>query len=134
MSKQAIITDVQNLLKDYANTLEYDEWAWCVLPSSENYSYIALLEWQEGFDKNDHETFVKDGYGLDISVRIDNGQYFKCDNPYPICDEHGDCLTGCGFSDNDIKDNFKSMAEYVYDLYNTAIECESFSQKYIKQE
>ena len=130
MGKETIIKDVQNLLKNHALTLDYDSWVWCELPSSENHKYIALLEWQEGFDKNDKETFVKDGYGLDISVRVDNGQYFAYDNPYPICDDNGDCLTGCGLSDNDIKDNFKSMAEYIYDLYQTALECEKYFEKY----
>ena len=115
--------DIKNFLNEYAKST-LDGWAWLRLPSSENKDYICLLDWQEGYDLNEKETFIKDGYGLNVSIRIDNGEYFKNDTLYPYDEKTGDCLTGCTLSDADIKDNFDSMADFVVELYNQAIEME----------
>ena len=126
MNKKEIIEEIQNFIKNNQN-LDMDSWAWYNLPDSDNFSYIILIDWQEGYDKGEHKTFIKNGYGLNVSIRINNGQYFKCDNPYPIANKYGDIIDGCTLSDEDIKDNFKSMSEFMYKQYTSAIESEEFS-------
>jgi hypothetical protein len=125
-----LVNEIQQFLQEYALE-DLEGWAWYKLPSTDNFNYIVLLDWQEGYDEDEVETFIKGGYGLNVSIRIDDGSYFKNDTPYPICDDSGECLTGCTLSDSDIEDNFKSMAEYMYDQYQEAIRCEKFSKKYI---
>ena len=126
MKKQQIIKEIQNFIKSNQN-LDDESWAWYDLPSTDELDYMVLMDWQEGYDKNEHDTFIKEGYGLNVSIRIDKGQYFKCDNPYPIANEQGDIIEGCTLSDKDIEDNFKSMAEFMYDQYKNAIKLEKFN-------
>ena len=130
--EKRIKQDIKSLLKKHATELNLGSWAYCSLPSTENFNYMVVMEYQEGFDKDEHETFIHDGYGLEISVRINKGQYFRNDNPYPIVNSYCDCLDGCTLSDNDIKDDFNSITDFIYDQYRYATENEQYSLKYLQ--
>ena len=132
MQKAKCIKGIQEFIKKHATTLEHDAWAWYDLPDESDLHYLVMLDWQEGYDENENTTFVNNGEGLNVSIRVDVGQYFKYDNPYPICNEDGDVIDGCTLSDEDIKDDYKSMAEYMYELFQQAKteQCEKLSKKY----
>ena len=112
------------------NKLDISAWAWYELPSSDNHDYILLLEWQEGYDENDNTEFLKNGYGLNVSVRVDMGQYFKCDNPYPIANEHGDCIVGYSIEFVDVKNGFKDLTHALLHDYKLAIKREKFTNEF----
>ena len=33
------------------------------------------MDWQEGYDTEPENPFITDGYGLNVSVRVDTGNY-----------------------------------------------------------
>lgn len=121
---------VQKFLQETA-TPNLEGWAWFNLPSTENYNYIVLVDWQEGYDTEPENPFITDGYGLNVSVRVDTGNYFKCDNPYPICTEHGDVIDGYTLSRADIENNFSDVAEDVMAMYEQAKACEDITARFI---
>ena len=129
MEKEKCIKEIQKFIEQNV-TLDHESWAWYDLPDESDLHYIVMLDWQEGYDENENTTFINKGEGLNVSIRVDVGQYFKCDNPYPICNDIGDVIDGCTLDDNDTKDNYKSMAEYMYELFQQAKACEDITKKY----
>ena len=128
MKKEQLVKEIREFLEKQVPVLESDKsaWAWYTLPEESELPYLVLLEWQEGYDENDNERFIQEGYELTVSVRVDTDQYFKCDNPYPICTEYGDVIDGLT-----MYENFQEIAEDLYDLFQQAKECESTSMKFL---
>ena len=129
MNKEQCVKEIKKFLEKQVPVLESEKgaWAWYNLPEESELPYIVLLDWQEGYDENDHERFIQNGYGLNVSIRADVGQYFKCDNPYPICTEQGDVLDGLT-----MYENFEEIAEYLYNLFQQAKECESITKQFLE--
>ena len=123
MNKDKLIKRVQNFINKN-QTLDMDEWAWLDIIKEElgtQQDYLILLDWQEGYDENEHETFVKDGYGLNISIRVNHNMYFATDNSMPIVNNLGEIVDGCTLSDKDINDKFKSISTFIINELEYAI-------------
>lgn len=130
MQKEKCIKEIQKFIQEYHEKLDLDAWAWYDLPDESDLHYLVMLDWQEGYDENENSKYIKNGVGLNVSIRVDVGQYFKYDNPYPICNDDGDVIDGVTLDESDLKDNFKSTAEYMYELFQQAKQCEDITKKY----
>ena len=131
MNKDKLIKRVQNFLKGNKN-INMEEWAWLDISKEElgtQQDYLILLDWQEGYDEDEHKTFVKDGYGLNISVRVNHNMYFATDNPMPIANSSGDIIDGCTLSDEDVNDNFKSISTFIIDELEYAIKFDDINTR-----
>lgn len=133
LTNKKLNQEIQNFLKENCvdRKLDMDAWAWYNLPSSDNYDYILLLEWQDGYDKDEHSDFIKEGYGLNASIRIDEGQMFKYDNPYPICSKQGDCIDGYSIEFVDVKNGFKNLTHALLQDYKLALKSEQFADEFL---
>ena len=123
MNKDKLIKRLQSFIKKNKN-LDMDAWAWLDISKEELgtlQDYLILLDWQEGYDKNENETFIKDGYGLNVSIRVNHNMYFATDNPMPIVNDLGDMIDGCTLSSKDIDDNFKNVSSFIIDELEHAI-------------
>ena len=131
MNKDKLIKRVQNLIQKNKN-LNLDEWAWLDISKEEldtSQDYLILLDWQEGYDENKNETFIKDGYGLNVSIRVNHNMYFATDIPMPIINSSGDIIDGITLSDKDIDDNFKRVSEFIIDELEYAIKFDNINVK-----
>lgn len=122
-----IINRIQKFLKQYA-TEDLEGVATLELPPSENLEYLVILDWQEGYDPEETEMFIKDGLGLNASVRI-NDAYFKDDCSYPFISDDGDALTGSTLNEVDVREGFSSLAEFLFDNYKEALDNEKYYLK-----
>ena len=132
LTNKKLNQEIQEFLKENCTDrkLDMDAWAWYNLPSSDNYDYILLLEWQEGYDKDDNSDFIKEGYGLNASIRIDVGQYFKNDNPMPCCTKQGDVIDGYSIEFADTKNGFKNLTRYLLQDYKLALKSEKINKEF----
>ena len=131
MNKDKLIKKVQNFINK-TQTLDIDEWAWLDISKDElgtSQDYLILLDWQDGYDKNENKKFVKQGYGLNVSVRVNHNMYFATDNPMPIINNLGDVIEGCTLSDEDVKDKFKSISTFMIDELEYAIKFDDINIK-----
>ena len=131
MNKDKLIKRVQDLIQKNKN-LNLDAWAWLDISKKEldaSQDYLILLDWQGGYDENENETFIKDGYGLNVSIRVNHNMYFAPDNPMPIVNSSGDIIEGITLSDKDIDDNFKRVSEFIIDELEYAIKFDNINVK-----
>ena len=131
MNKDKLIKRVQDLIQKNKN-LNLDAWAWLDISKKEldaSQDYLILLDWQGGYDENENETFIKDGYGLNVSIRVNHNMYFAPDNPMPIVNSSGDIIDGITLSDKDIDDNFKRVSEFIIDELEYAIKFDNINVK-----
>ena len=131
MNKDKLIKRVQKFIQENKN-LNMEEWAWLDISKEElgtQQDYLILLDWQEGYDEDEHKTFVKDGYGLNVSIRVNHDMYFATDNPMPIINILGDILDGCTLSEADLIDNFESISKWVVNELEFAIEFDDMNIK-----
>lgn len=131
MNKDKLIKKVQNFINE-TQTLDIDKWAWLDISKDELgtlQDYLILLDWQDGYDKDINETFIKNGYGLNISIRVNRNMYFATDNPMPTTNNSDDIIDGCTLSDKDIEDNFKNVSEFIIDELEYAIKFDDINIK-----
>ena len=131
MNKDKLIKKVQNFINK-TQTLDIDEWAWLDISKDELgtlQDYLILLDWQDGYDKNENKKFVKQGYGLNVSVRVNHNMYFATDNPMPIINNLGEVIEGCTLSDEDVKDKFKSISTFMIDELEYAIKFDDINTR-----
>lgn len=108
--EKKIKKQLKEFLQEYAKP-ELEGWAWLNLPNN----LLCVLDWQNGYDVNEQSMFISDGYGLNASIRVDAGQYFKDDNPYPVV--NGECLDTYTIGEGDVKENFSSLVDELYDNF-----------------
>lgn len=131
MNKDKLIKRVQKFIQEDKN-LNMDEWAWLDISKEElgtSQDYLILLDWQEGYDKNENKKFIKQGYGLNISIRVNHNMYFATDNPMPVVNNSGELIDGCTLSDEDIKDNFKHIATFIINELEYAIKFDNINTR-----
>lgn len=131
MNKDKLVKRVQKFVQEYKN-LNMEEWAWLDISKEElgtRNDYLIMLDWQEGYDENEHETFIKDGYGLNISIRVNHDMYFATDNPMPTINVLGEVSDGCTLSEADLKDNFESISKWVVNELEFVIEFDEMNMK-----
>ena len=131
MNKNKLIKRVQNFIKK-TQTIDMDEWAWLDISKEElgtSQDYLILLDWQKGYDENENKKFVKQGYGLNVSIRVNHNMYFATDNPMPIVNNSGDIIDGCTLSDKDIDDNFKNVSTFIIDELEYAIKFDDINTR-----
>ena len=131
MNKDKLIKKVQNFINK-TQTLDMDEWAWLDISKEElgtSQDYLILLDWQDGYDENENKKFVKQGYGLNVSIRVNHNMYFATDNPMPIVNNLGEIVDGCTLSDKDINDKFKSVSTFIINELEYAIKFDDLNIK-----
>ena len=131
MNKDKLIKRVQNFINK-TQTLDIDEWAWLDISKEElgtSQDYLILLDWQDGYDENENTKFVKQGYGLNVSIRVNHNMYFAIDNPMPIVNNLGEIVDGCTLSDKDINDKFKSISTFIINELEYAIKFDDLNMR-----
>ena len=131
MNKDKLIKRVQNFINENKN-LDMDAWAWLDISKEELgtlQDYLILLDWQEGYDENENKTFIKGGYGLNISIRVNHNMYFATDNPMPTINNSGNIIDGCTLSNKDIDDNFKNVSSFIIDELEYAIKFDDINTR-----
>lgn len=123
---------VKNFLKEYAKP-SLEGYATLELPKINNkqeLNYIVIIEWQEGFDPSEavNNPFIdNEGYGLDISIRVDKGMYFRNDNPYPVISENEEYLL-TGYNPTSVE-QLDEIGDWIVTDYTLAIQKEKYSIK-----
>ena len=131
MNKDKLIKRVQNFINK-TQTLDIDEWAWLDISKEElgtSQDYLILLDWQDGYDENENTKFVKQGYGLNVSIRVNHNMYFAIDNPMAIVNNLGEIVDGCTLSDKDINDKFKSISTFIINELEYAIKFDDLNMR-----
>lgn len=121
--EQQLIKQIAQFIKSNTD-MGADTWAYIPISSdvlNSRNNYLILMDWQEGYDETEHTKYIKNGYGLNVTVRVDHDQYFACDNPYPVCNIEGDCIDGFTLSVEDEADNFISVAQSILSLLKNAL-------------
>ena len=78
--------------------------------------HSIVLDWIEGYDKDDNNPFVKDGYGLEASLRKTKSSYFVSDWEYAY-DDSSMSLEG-----SDKEDNGERVIDYLMSFKEEKVE------------
>lgn len=104
---------ISKTAQDMAQNKEVGSWAYYFLDCE----YEVMLEWLEGYDSVSDNFFLYKGHNLEVSIRTRKGQFFECDNSYPVINQQGDVLEGMSLQSYDLKDNFKLITDYILSQY-----------------
>ena len=78
--------------------------------------HSIVLDWIEGYDKDENNPFVKDGYGLEASLRKTRSSFFVGDWEYAYDD------SSISLADSDKEDNGERVIDYLMSFKEEKVE------------